>query len=168
MKKYFNRVFCLGLLTACANDEIKDLRDAEVESTISATGQSAKELEASLEKIRQEEEARELAIKESATSLVFDRLEHNFGDTKPDVENKTTFKVTNTGNKPLVIEDVAASCGCTTPKKPEAPIAPGKSDVIEVVFKASQGQEGVQSKTVTVTANTVEKIHKLEIRANVK
>lgn len=168
MKKYVIGVFCLSLLSSCSTDEIKDNRNAEVESTISANGTSAKEMEESLKKIREEEEARERAIKESATTLQFDRLEHDFGNTKPEVENKTTFKVTNTGDKPLVIEDVSASCGCTTPKKPEQPIPPGKSDVIEVVFKANPGQEGVQSKTVTVTANTVEKIHKLEIRANVK
>ncbi len=168
MKKYVIGVFCLSLLSACSTDEIKDNRNAEIESTIAANGQSAKELEESLTKIRQEEEAREKELQASSTTLKFDKLEHNFGDTKPEVENKTVFTVTNTGKKPLIIEDVSASCGCTTPKKPEKPIAPGASDVIEVAFKANPGQEGEQRKTVTVTANTVEKTHKLEIRANVK
>ena len=54
------------------------------------------------------------------------------------------------------------------PQKPEGPIAPGKSDVIKVTFKSKPGQENEIKKTVTVTANTEEKIHLLEIRAFVK
>ncbi len=168
MKKYVIGIFCLAVFTACQNEEVKDLRDKEIESTISANGQSAKELDESLKKIREEEEAREREIIASSTSLSFDKMEHNFGDVKAEVENKTTFKVTNTGDKPLIISDVSATCGCTTPKKPEKPIAPGQSDEIQVVFKSNPGQEGEQRKTVTVTANTAEKIHKIEVRANVK
>lgn len=168
MKKYVIGIFCFALFTACQNDEIKDFRSNEIESTISANGQNAKELEANLQKIREEEDKIQKEIEANSTTLTFDKIEHNFGDVKAEVENKTSFKVTNTGDKPLIIEDVAATCGCTTPKKPEKPILPGQSDEIQVVFKSNPGQDGEQRKTVTVTANTVDKIHKLEIRANVK
>lgn len=151
-----------------SGSEIEDLRGKEVESTIAAEQLSEKELQESLDKIRKEEAEKERLIKEAETSLEFDKLVHNFGNVKPEVANKTTFTVKNTGSKPLIIENVEASCGCTTPVKPEAPILPGKTDVIEVTFKSNPGQMGEQKKTVTVTANTPEKTHKLEIKAFVK
>lgn len=163
----FGGVF--SILAACSSDsEIKDMRGKEVSSSIVADAQSQEELEKSLAKIRAEEEEKERLAKESQTTLEFDRLLHDFGNVKPEVENRAKFIVKNTGNKPLIIENVEASCGCTTPKKPEKPILPGQSDEIEVTFKSNPGQTGEQNKTVTVTANTEERIHKLEIRAFVK
>jgi hypothetical protein len=90
---------------------------------------------------------------------------HDFGNVGSDSENTTEFIITNTGNMPLIIQDVTASCGCTTPQKPEKPIAPGMTDVIKVTFKPKEGQINEVRKTVTVTANTPQKVHKIEIRA---
>lgn len=163
--------FAFSVFFACNSDyDIKDLRgeEAEVISTIAADGVSQKELEESLVKVRQEEEEKERKAKEAQTTLEFDRLTHDFGNVQSEVENRATFVVKNTGSKPLIIENVEASCGCTTPKKPENPILPGKSDEIMVTFKSNPGQSGEQKKTVTVTANTEEKTHQLEIRAFVR
>lgn len=169
MNKVFIGIAMAGCLIACSsNSEIKDLRGQEVSSSIVSTTQSPEDIERSLEKIRKEEEEKEKLRLESLTTLKFDRTEHDFGTVKQDVDNVTTFKITNTGDKPLIIENVEASCGCTTPKKPEKPILPGKSDVIEVSFKAKPGQTGDQHKTVTVTANTAENIYKLDVKAFVK
>ena len=43
-----------------------------------------------------------------------------------------TFEVSNTGDMPLVITRVIASCGCTTPEWPKEPVAPGKKAQIKV------------------------------------
>ena len=102
------------------------------------------------------------------TSLKFDKMKHDFGKIKEDTDNKTVFKVTNTGKFPLVINDVKASCGCTTPSKPTDPIAPGKSDEIEVVFHPKVGQLNKQSKSIRVIANTETKEHVLNISAFVE
>lgn len=102
------------------------------------------------------------------TSLKFDKLSHDFGKVKEESDNKTVFKVTNTGKFPLIIDAVKASCGCTTPSKPTEPIAPGKSDKIEVVFHPNVGQLNKQSKTVRVTANTEPKETVLKISAFVE
>ena len=82
-----------------------------------------------------------------------------------DTDNKAFFTVTNTGKKPLIIENVSASCGCTTPKKPEKPIPPGKSDRIEVGFHPRDGQLDAQEKSITVSANTDSKMEVLKIKA---
>ena len=71
------------------------------------------------------------------------------------------FRFKNTGNKPLVIRDVKASCGCTVAERPEAPIAPGKEGEIKASFN-SQGRVGINNKTLTVLANTGgDETHKL-------
>ena len=88
------------------------------------------------------------------TTMKFDRMKHDYGTIKADTDNKTFFTVTNTGKNPLIIETVKASCGCTTPKKPEKPIMPGESDKIEVVFHPKETQLKQQDKTVRVIANT--------------
>lgn len=159
------------LVSACeSKSEVHDYRgeNGNAVSTIVAGSESEEELEKRLERIKQEEE--ELARKEheNMTTMSFDRTFHDFGNVKPEVENTTTFKVTNTGDKPLIISDVSASCGCTTPEKPTDPIMPGESDVITVSFTSKPGQLNEQNKTVTVTANTDPKVQILKIRAFVK
>lgn len=58
------------------------------------------------------------------------------------------FEVVNKSSKPLIIENVEASCGCTTPEWSQAPIAAGASSVIKVGFNASN--EGRFQKTITI------------------
>ncbi|MDQ3682009.1 MAG: DUF1573 domain-containing protein [Bacteroidota bacterium] len=64
-----------------------------------------------------------------------------------------TWHFKNTGNKPLIITNTSASCGCTVAEKPEAPVAPGNVGIIKAKFD-SNGREGMQRKDVFVTANT--------------
>lgn len=169
MKKTIAFSAVLVAFFACNSDsEIKDLRGEDFSSSIVADEVSQQELEASLAKIRAEEEEKERKAKEAQTTLEFDKLSHDFGNVKAETPNTTTFSVKNTGTKPLIIDNVEASCGCTTPKKPEKPILPGESDEITVTFKSNPGQSGEQKKTVTVTANTEQKTHQLEIRAFVR
>jgi hypothetical protein len=71
-----------------------------------------------------------------------------------------SFHFKNTGNKPLVISDVTAGCGCTVPEKPEDPIAPGEQGVIKAEFNSS-GRVGPVSKNLSVTCNTVQQNYTL-------
>lgn len=70
------------------------------------------------------------------------------------------YRFKNTGDKPLIIENVQVSCGCTVAEKPQEPIAPGKEGVIKAVFN-SENKQGKIHKTVTVTANTERKSYPL-------
>ena len=79
-----------------------------------------------------------------------------------------TFRFKNTGNKPLVIADVTAGCGCTVPEKPTEPYPPGKEGVIKAKFDSKNQQPGEHTKNVTVTANTSpETYHSLTFRVDV-
>jgi Protein of unknown function (DUF1573) len=64
-----------------------------------------------------------------------------------------SFRFKNTGDHPLVIASVTASCGCTVPEKPEEPIAPGAEGVIKANFN-SDGQREINRKNIFVDANT--------------
>jgi hypothetical protein len=63
------------------------------------------------------------------------------------------FRFKNTGTKPLIIESVHPSCGCTVANPPTEPIAPGAEGEIKGSFD-SNGKSGLQHKTITVMANT--------------
>lgn len=151
-----------GTLSACSGNTQKTedenhlvMEVADDPETIKANEQALKEL-----KEQQRIEA------ESVTSMKIDKEIHDFGKVTEGVENHCVFTVTNTGNKPLVLSDVKASCGCTTPSKPEGPIAPGKSDKIEVGFKPNG--KGVSEKTITITANTEPRITVVKVKADVQ
>ena len=58
------------------------------------------------------------------------------------------FEVINRSSKPLLIDNVEASCGCTTPEWSPDAIAPGKTSIIKVGFNASS--EGRFQKTITI------------------
>ena len=72
------------------------------------------------------------------------------------------FEFTNTGDAELVVTNVKSSCGCTVPKKPEGPIAPGASGSIEVKYDTNR--VGPIRKTVTVYSNAEEPIKALKIK----
>ena len=63
------------------------------------------------------------------------------------------FKVTNTGDYPLIISDVSAGCTCTVAKKPEEPVAPGES--AEIVAQVDTDKTGVGSvvKSLRIVSN---------------
>lgn len=77
-----------------------------------------------------------------------------------------SFRFKNTGNNPLIIENAAASCGCTVPEKPEAPIKPGETGYIKVKFN-SEGRVGQAHKTVTVTSNAAPAFPQLLLKGEV-
>jgi hypothetical protein len=77
---------------------------------------------------------------------------YHFGKVKEGDVVEFSYRFKNTGTKPLVIEQAAASCGCTVPEKPEHPIAPGEMGYIKVKFN-SQGRPGEAQKTISVTSN---------------
>ncbi len=95
--------------------------------------------------------------------MTFDKTEHDFGTIEQNAPQETIFSFTNTGNAPLIITDAKSTCGCTVPKKPEAPVQPGEKGELLVKFNG-QGQNQVQ-KTITVTANTEKGQEFLKIKA---
>jgi len=98
--------------------------------------------------------------------ITFDKTEHNFGKILVGEIVSYRFKFTNNGTSDLLITEVKASCGCTTPKYPRKPIAPGKSDYVTVRFN-SKGRKGFQSKQISVVTNAQPSMKTLYIKANI-
>jgi len=91
------------------------------------------------------------------TSIEFEETEYNFGTVMDGDKVVHEYKFKNTGSEPLIISNAKGSCGCTVPDWPREPIAPGASSVIKVQFDSKNKGKvggGVQSKRVTLTANT--------------
>lgn len=81
-----------------------------------------------------------------------DSIDQQLGKLKPGKEVHITWRFKNSGDHPLVIESVSASCGCTVPEKPEKPLLPGEEGYIKATFNGSG--TGVIAKQIHVTANT--------------
>jgi hypothetical protein len=77
---------------------------------------------------------------------------HNFGKIPQGRPTIYTFEIVNTGSTPLKLDNVQASCGCTTPEWSRDPIAAGATAQIRVGYNAYA--EGPFTKTVTVIYNT--------------
>lgn len=67
----------------------------------------------------------------------FNTNKHDFGKIKQGVPVTYFFEIKNTGDKPIVVENASASCGCTIPEKPEKPIAPGATGKLKVQYNAA-------------------------------
>ena len=88
----------------------------------------------------------------AATTVDWGQTNHDFGQIPQGETVRHTFRFKNTGDEPLRLTRVKASCGCTTPSYSSEPIAPGEEGFIEVAFN-SRGRSGPQRKTVVVTGN---------------
>lgn len=62
---------------------------------------------------------------------------HNFGKIKQNVPVTYFFEIKNISDKPVVVENASASCGCTVPEKPDQPIPPGATAKLKVVYNAA-------------------------------
>jgi len=80
--------------------------------------------------------------------IKFKELKHSFGKIKQGKPVSYQFSFTNTGNKPLIVENAMAGCGCTTPEYPKEPIGKGKESTIKVTYNAAA--LGTFKKDVTV------------------
>jgi hypothetical protein len=73
----------------------------------------------------------------SAQTISFDKTTFDYGTVKSGADGHRFFVVKNTGDKPLIISKVQASCGCTTPEWSQDPIMPGKTAQIKVGYNTT-------------------------------
>ncbi|MCV6631477.1 MAG: DUF1573 domain-containing protein [Flavobacteriaceae bacterium] len=95
-----------------------------------------------------------LNAQEKVAKIEFDSQTIDYGKIEKGANGVRVFTFTNTGNAPLVISDARSSCGCTIPKKPEKPIAPGEKGEIQVKYDTNR--VGPIRKTITVSTNAVD------------
>lgn len=84
-------------------------------------------------------------------TLTLKETGHNFGKIPQGRPATYVFEIINAGQQPLKLDNVQASCGCTTPEWSRDPIAPGATAQIKVGYNAHA--EGAFAKTVTIMYN---------------
>lgn len=93
---------------------------------------------------------------------------HNFGEiSETDGKVSHTFVVKNEGTGPLVISNVTASCGCTTPEWSKEPIPAGKTGEVKVIFDP-KNRPGNFMKTIRLYGNAMQNGFVLTIRGKVE
>jgi hypothetical protein len=92
------------------------------------------------------------AVPRPANVLQLKENSHSFGKIPQGRPAVYVFDITNLGNTPLKLDNVQASCGCTTPEWSRDAIPAGGTAQIRVGYNAYA--EGPFTKTVTVVYNT--------------
>lgn len=96
----------------------------------------------------------------------FENVEHDFGKIPYQGNAEYDFVFKNTGNQPLVLQNVKSTCGCTVPEWPKEPIAPGESAKIKVRYNTRIA--GSFAKGITVYSNAENPTVQLRIKGEVE
>ncbi|MCG8311137.1 MAG: DUF1573 domain-containing protein [Cytophagales bacterium] len=85
--------------------------------------------------------------------ITFEKTDFDFGDMKQGEKAAHVFQFRNTGNLPLILNNVLSTCGCTVPEWPRIPVYPDSLGQIKVVFD-SKSKIGRQNKVITIRSNS--------------
>jgi Protein of unknown function (DUF1573) len=157
----------VAILTSC-RDKAAEKRIAELESRLQALENGGKSTTTPTPSVTptptvvQAEEKPEGPM----PTLVFEKMDHDFGTISEGQKVTYTYKLKNTGAAPLIIQNAQPSCGCTAPDWTREPIPVGGTGFVKAEFD-SKGKPGLQNKTITVTSNTFPKTTMLKFKANV-
>ena len=101
------------------------------------------------------------------TVMKVKETEHDFGKFKEEAGPQSyDFMVTNAGSDPLVIQNVVASCGCTTPGWTKQPIPSGATGKVTAIYDPKD-RPGVFNKTLSVYSNSKPEVVVLVIKGEV-
>jgi hypothetical protein len=99
--------------------------------------------------------------------IVFNEKTYDYGSIKEDGGLAVcVFEFTNSGTEPLILNNVKASCGCTSPNWTKAPVAPNQKGTIKVSYNP-KNRPGSFSKNVNVYSNTQPSVTVLNIKGKV-
>ena len=99
--------------------------------------------------------------------ISFDKMQHDFGKVNEDGGTAShDFTFTNTGNVPLIIQNVETGCDCTAPEWSKQPVPPGGRGFVNVSFDV-KGRPGAFDKRIIVHANTTPSTNNLRITGEV-
>ncbi len=91
------------------------------------------------------------AITADAPGFKFVEETWDFKDIPQSTPVTHIYEFENTGKDPIIISQVTASCGCTTPEWTKEPVMAGKKGTVKVTYNAAK--EGTFTKTVTILSN---------------
>lgn len=99
--------------------------------------------------------------------IQFDKTTVDFGKfSEKDAIQTCVFTFVNAGNQPLVLTNVVASCGCTTPTYTKTPIRPGEKGEIKVKYNGTGKFPGFFKKSITVRTNGSPEVTRLYVEGD--
>ena len=109
----------------------------------------------------------QMVAQNEQAKIEFEKLIHDYGTFKEEKGLQSyNFNFTNTGTAPLILNNVQASCGCTTPEWTRKPIAPGTKGFIKVSYNP-RNRPGAFNKSITVSSNASNQRVLLRIKGEV-
>ena len=102
---------------------------------------------------------------EKRSSIVFDKLVHDFGTMEKGGDASCVFTFKNITKKPVTLTNVKTSCGCTAADWPKEPVAKKKKGSIKVKYDSNR--IGKFTKTIKVFIDGNENPIQLEIRGTI-
>lgn len=100
----------------------------------------------------------------AGAKIKFDKFEHDYGTFSAKNGLQTcVFTFVNTGDKPLVITQAVASCGCTVPTYTKQPIQPGEKGELKVTYNGAGKFPGKFKKSITVRTNGTPEMTRLYV-----
>lgn len=98
--------------------------------------------------------------------ITFGKSSHNLGSFKESEPQSVEFVFTNTGDKPLIIQQVLPSCGCMVPSFTQEPIPPGKNGKLKIVYNGKGKFPGDFKKIISVRSNASNSLVRIYVEGN--
>jgi formylmethanofuran:tetrahydromethanopterin formyltransferase len=90
---------------------------------------------------------------QTGPAISWEETVFDFGTFKEEAGQQVhKFVFVNTGNEPLFLTNVKASCGCTATEYSKEPIQPGAKGYVTATYNP-KGRPGKFNKSITVTSN---------------
>ena len=105
-------------------------------------------------------------MEQTRTTAKLSHQEVDFGTFPWEMKRDTIVTLTNTGMQPLVIHDIATSCGCTVADYDRYPARSGENLNIKVSFKADHPE--FFKKNIIIHCNTKDSPYVLWVKGNAK
>lgn len=105
-----------------------------------------------------------VSIHTTTEALSINEAAYDFGQIPQGKPVYHNFEVKNNTSAPLKLDNVTATCGCTTPEWSRNPIAPGATAVIKVGFNAAS--QGPFEKFISIAYNG-NQLKQVKIKGNV-
>lgn len=99
--------------------------------------------------------------------IEFTKRRHDTGTLQRPWQVTVTYEFRNTGDAPLMVQNVTTDCGCTVADYTRKPVKPGKKGIVKVSFDGTHSGSGYFHKTITVVTNSWRKpIDRLYLEGN--
>lgn len=168
MKTISRVIWILALVATISScrDKASEKRIAELESRLAQIEGNKAATPAAVTPAATPAQAVEEKPEGPLPTMDFATTDHDFGTVEEGKKVSYTYKVKNTGQAPLIIQNAQPSCGCTVPDWTKNPIPVGGEGFVKAEFDTN-GKHGINNKTITVTANTWPKSVSLKFKAMV-